>query len=90
MWYSTAGCIIMLTLGLLAMPLAAEAQPGGQMPRLGVLAPGLSPQPWVEVFRQGLRDLGYIEGQNLIIEYRYAEGRDERLLDLATELVRLR
>jgi putative ABC transport system substrate-binding protein len=79
MWYSTAGCIIMLTLGLLAMPLAAAAQPAGQMPRLGVLAPGTPPQPWVEVLRQGLRDLGYVESQNLIIEPRYAEGRDERL-----------
>jgi putative tryptophan/tyrosine transport system substrate-binding protein len=89
MWYSTAGCIIMLTLGLLAMPLAAAAQPAGQMPRLGVLAPGSPPQPWVEVLRQGLRDLGYVEGQNLIIEPRYAEGRDERLPELAAELVRL-
>jgi putative ABC transport system substrate-binding protein len=79
----------MLTLGLLAMPLAAAAQPGGQMPRLGVLTPETPPQPWVEVFRQGLRDLGYVEGQNLIIESRYAEGRDERLPSLATELVRL-
>ena len=79
MWYSTAGCIIMLTLGLLAMPLAAAAQPAGQMPRLGVLAPGTPPQPWVEVLRQGLRDLGYVESQNLIIEPRYAEGRNERL-----------
>ena len=89
MWYSTAGCIIMLTLGLLAMPLAAAARPAGQMPRLGVLAPGTPPQPWVEILRQGLRDLGYVESQNLIIEPRYAEGRDERLPELAAELVRL-
>jgi putative tryptophan/tyrosine transport system substrate-binding protein len=89
MWDSTAGCIIMLTLGLLAMPLAAAAPPAAQMPRLGVLAPGTPPQPWVEVLRQGLRDLGYVESQNLIIEPRYAEGRDERLPELAAELVRL-
>jgi len=43
----------------------------------------------VEDFRQGLRDLGYVEGQNLLIEYRYAEGNEERLHDLAAELVRL-
>jgi putative tryptophan/tyrosine transport system substrate-binding protein len=89
MWDSTAGCIIMLTLGLLAMPLAAAAPPAAQMPRLGVLAPGTPSQPWVEVLRQGLRDLGYVESQNLIIEPRYAEGRDERLPELAAELVRL-
>ena len=47
------------------------------------------PDPAVEDFRQGLRDLGYVEGQNLRIEYRYAEGNEERLHDLAAELVRL-
>ena len=44
----------------------------------------------MEAFRQGLRELGYVEGQNLVIEYRYAEGRDERLPDFAAELVRLK
>jgi putative ABC transport system substrate-binding protein len=44
----------------------------------------------VEVFRQGLREFGYVEGQNLVIENRYAEGREERLHDLAAELVRLK
>ena len=43
----------------------------------------------MEAFRQGLRDLGYVEGQNLVIEWRWAEGRDERLPDLAAELVQL-
>ena len=49
------------------------------------------PEPTLrmEAFRQGLRDLGYVEGQNLVIEYRYAEGSAERLPDLAAELVRL-
>jgi len=45
--------------------------------------------PHLEAFRQGLRELGYVEGQNLVIEYRYAEGSEERLRDLAAELVRL-
>jgi putative ABC transport system substrate-binding protein len=44
----------------------------------------------VEAFRQGLRELGYVEGQNLVIEYRYAEGSQERLPNLAAELVRLK
>jgi ABC-type uncharacterized transport system substrate-binding protein len=90
MWCRAVGLIMTLTLSLLAALLAAHAQSGAQMPRLGVLAPGTPPQPWVEVLRQGLRDLGYVESQNLIIESRYAEGRDERLPDLAAELVRLR
>ena len=60
--------------------------------RIGWLSPGLprpDHDPPVEAFRQGLRDLGYVEGQNLVIEYRYAEGRIERLPDLAAELVQL-
>ena len=55
------------------------------MPALPALSPAIS----LEAFRQGLRDLGYVEGQNLVIEYRYAEGSAERLPDLAAELVRL-
>jgi putative ABC transport system substrate-binding protein len=77
------------TLGLLAAPLAAEAQPTTKIPRIGILRAGPFPDPLVDAFRQGLRDLGYIEGQNLHLEYRSAEGRDERLPGLATELVRL-
>jgi putative ABC transport system substrate-binding protein len=72
-------------------PLAASAQRAGQIPRLGVLLYS-NPQsdPQIESVRRGLRDLGYTEGQNLVIEYRYAEGRPERLPDLAAELARLR
>ena len=77
--------------GLLAAPLAAEAQPAGKVPRIGFLFSGASgPAREVDTFRQGLRDLGYIEGQNIAIEYRFAGGQVERLPELAAELVRLK
>jgi putative ABC transport system substrate-binding protein len=74
-----------------AWPLAARAQQAARLPRLGVLllsTPQADPQ--METARRALRDLGYVEGQNLAIEYRYAEGRPERLPDLAADLVRTR
>src|SRR5262249_18044093 len=78
--------------GLLAVPPAAEAQPAGRSPaRIGFIGnadPHLQ-APSLEAFRQGLRDLGWIEGQNLSIEYRWAEGQPERHPGLAAELVRL-
>jgi putative tryptophan/tyrosine transport system substrate-binding protein len=82
--------LIALALSLLVAPLAAAAQPAGKVYRIGRLVPG-SPvgYPYTEVFRQALHELGYIEGQNLVIEYRWAEGQLERLPDLAAELVRL-
>ena len=73
--------------GLLAAPLAAEAQQAGKIWRVGVLITSTSPQ-MDDAFRKGLRDLGWIEGQNIALEYRYSEGRPERLLDMAADLVR--
>jgi putative ABC transport system substrate-binding protein len=93
MWYSTVGCIVTLALSLLAAPLAADAQQATKVHRVGRLnggSPPSNPDPSLEAFRQGLRDLGYVEGQNIVIEDRYAEGRAERLPDLAAELVRLK
>jgi len=78
-----------LASGLLAAPLAAEAQRAGKVHRIGYLSGGLSTYR-IEAFRQGLRELGWVEGQNIVIEYRYAEGRFDRLPDLAAELVRLK
>jgi putative tryptophan/tyrosine transport system substrate-binding protein len=79
--------------GVVAMPHAGAAQQG-TVPRVGWLSlfPGSDPQVHrsVDVFRQALRDLGHVEGQSFAIEYRWAEGKSERLLDLATELVRLK
>jgi putative tryptophan/tyrosine transport system substrate-binding protein len=75
----------------LVMSLAAEAQPARKMYRLGILAGGTASSAagnW-EVFRQGLRQLGWVEGQNIALEYRWAEGQYERFPDLAAELVRL-
>ena len=75
----------------LAMPaLPAQAQPAEKVARIGYLAPH-SPQTWqVDVLRQGLRDLGWAEGRNLIIDYRSAEGRFDRLPALAAELAALK
>jgi putative ABC transport system substrate-binding protein len=79
---------ITLAGGLLAAPLAAEAQPAGKLYRIGLLSP-TSQSLGIEPIRVGLRTLGYVEGHNLVIEYRSAEGRFDRLPDLAAELVRL-
>src|SRR6266498_1389500 len=69
---------------------SATAQQPTKVPRIGLLRAGSPPDPLVEVFRQGLHDLGYVEGKNIVLEYRWAEGRNERLPDLAAELVRLK
>jgi putative ABC transport system substrate-binding protein len=90
----TLALATILALGVLAAPLAAEAQPAGKVPRVGYLSPFSDSDPEIQrgldVFRQALRELGYVEGQNVAIEYRFAEGKAERLPDLATELVRLK
>ena len=81
------GCIG--TLGALTVPPAADAQPASKIPRIGILA-NASPSvgaPLLEGFRQGMRELGY---SDIVIEVRWAEGRPERLPDLAAELVRLK
>jgi putative ABC transport system substrate-binding protein len=90
MWGSTLGCIVTLTLSMLAVPCGALAQPVRQMPRIGILAPGSPPRPTVEAFRQGLRDLGYVEGQTMALEIRWDENKAERWPGLAAELVALR
>jgi len=76
---------------LLALCLPADAQQPAKIPRLGCLLNNPSPdQGRQATFRQALRDLGWIEGENIVIEYRFAEGRSERFPDLAAELVRLK
>ena len=75
---------------LLAAPLAAEAQQAAKIARLGFLSPNLATNPHLpEAFRQRLRDLGYVEGRNVVIEYRSADGKPERFAALAAELVAL-
>jgi len=80
-----------ITLGLLAAPLAVEAQQPTKIARIGYLSLNLIPNRHLrEAFRQGLRDVGYVEGRNVVIEYRDAEGKPERLPALAAELVALK
>lgn len=83
---------IMLLGGAAAWPLAARAQRGGKVYRLGILEaiPAARNAANLEALRKGLRDFGYFEGSNLIIEYRSADGRAERFPDLASELVGLK
>src|SRR5262245_65135944 len=83
--------IFCLALGAIFLALSSplEGQQPKKVPRIGFLAPTLQ-QHYVEAFQQGLRELGYVEGQNITIEYRFADGEFERLPDLAAELVRLR
>ena len=81
-----------VTVSLLAAPLAAEAQQAGKVPRIGFLGVTSASDrpPLLDAFRQGLRELGWVEGQNIVIDYRFAEGRFGRLPALAAELVRLK
>ncbi len=79
---------VALALTLLVPPLAVEAQPAGKAARIGILSSADSPG-W-EAFRQGMRELGYVEGRNVAVESRWSGGKTEQLPDLAAELVRLK
>ena len=86
-WSSLLVATLVLVFGI-----AAEAQqPVGKVPRIGILNAAASTSAFagrIEAFRQGLRDLGYVEGKNISIESRWAEGKLDRLPDLAAALVR--
>jgi putative ABC transport system substrate-binding protein len=86
------GLAVVITLNLFLAPLAADAQQAGKVPRIGFLSlTSPSDRPFLlDAFRQRLRELGWVEGQNIVIDYRYAEDRVDRLPDLAAELVRLK
>jgi len=91
------GLAVILTLGLTFAPLGAapgaQEYKAGQVPRVGVLSPGSPPPPTspdTDAFLEGLRALGYVEGQNVVIERRWAQGRIDRLPELATDLVRVK
>jgi putative ABC transport system substrate-binding protein len=89
----TIGLIVTLILGLLAAPLPADAQQAGRVYRIGFITWGsqstAEDRGWLKAFREELRDLGWVEGQNLMIEYRFAEKKAERLPGLVAELAGL-
>jgi putative ABC transport system substrate-binding protein len=84
---SSALCLVLLSLSLWVEPFTTAAQAPAKLPRIGYL--GDMPGPFSDAFREGLRELGYIEGQNLTLEYRWAEGHEHRLPTLAVELIQL-
>src|SRR4029077_7676473 len=83
-WSSILVAALVLTVAVLT-----EAQQPKKVPRIGFLS-GTSSNPRREAFSQGLRELGYVEGKNVVIEWRYAEEKFNRLPELAAELVRLK
>jgi putative ABC transport system substrate-binding protein len=90
-WLKTVRLVMRLVLVILMAPLAIEAQRAKALAMIGYLgnaSPALEAEQ-AEAFREGLRQLGYVEGQNLVIRYQWAEGQQERFADLARELVRL-
>ena len=89
---STMGLMLTLAFAILAVPLPPLAQPPAKVPRIGVLSLGVAPgRPYLlDAFRQGLRELGWVEGQNIVIEPRYAEGQPDRLADVVAEFVQLK
>jgi putative tryptophan/tyrosine transport system substrate-binding protein len=84
------GLAVVLAFSLTLEPLAAEAQSAGRVPRVGVLMAGSPSGAFLTQFRQGLRELGYIEGQNIAIEQRFAHGVRDRVPNLAAELISLK
>jgi putative tryptophan/tyrosine transport system substrate-binding protein len=88
---NVSSLILVLMVGFLAAPIDVDAQQAGKAWKIGFLGSSPSALPLViQAFQQGLRELGYVEGQNIAIDHRYAEGRTERLPALAAELVRLK
>jgi len=83
----TGVLIVVLGLSVLLAPLVAEAQLERQIPRIGALCPTVCSGPLYETFLRGLQELGYVDGQNIVMEWRAAEGRYGRLAELASELV---
>jgi len=94
-WYHTAEqCIsrrylLRMVGGVVTWPLAVSAQPKVKMRRVGVLVAESAPHPFTEAFRSGMRELGYVEGRNIAVEWRYADGLYNRAVELATELIRI-
>ena len=77
--------------GLLTWPMGAIAQPAGRIARIGFIGGTArdSLSTWVDPLRQGLRELGYVEGKNIVVEYRFGENNADRMSEFATEFARL-
>jgi putative ABC transport system substrate-binding protein len=90
MWYSAVGSIVTLILSLLAVPLAAAAQPPGKVYRIGYLATTPPPAHLWDALLDGLRERGYSEGRNIVFERQFSEGNAERFPEFAAEMVQLR
>jgi putative ABC transport system substrate-binding protein len=88
MWHRTIGLIVTLVLGILAAPCAAIGQPRAKVPRIGYLTDKVAPQSEVEAFQAALREIGYVEGQNIALALRFAE--PEQYTALTAELVGLK
>jgi len=85
------GLAVIFALSLTLAPLAAEAQQAGKMPRIGVLSgPRSANLARIKAFREGLGELGYVEGKSIVIEWRFLEDKGDRLPALAVELTRLK
>src|SRR5712692_5996300 len=82
---SLAGAVALCAAAL--GPYAAGAEAADKIPRIGYLSPAPGPRKVTQSFLQGLRELGYVEGRNIVIEYRWAAGKNELLPDLAADLV---
>jgi putative ABC transport system substrate-binding protein len=84
--------IVTLALGILAAPITSGAQQAARTPRIGVLHPGApaTSSHFAAAFTEGLREQGYLEGQNIVVERRFGEAKAERLSEIAAELVRLK
>jgi putative ABC transport system substrate-binding protein len=82
---------LLIMQAMLATAATADAQQVAKRPKVGFLLAGSAqpPSPFVQAFESGLRDLGWLKDQNVIVEYRYAEGKPERFPDLVDELIRL-
>jgi putative ABC transport system substrate-binding protein len=88
---TTIVLLVTLALAILVVPLTAEAQQPKNVPRIGLLITNsrAAESTSIEAFHRGLQELGYVEGQNIMLEYRYADGNLEQLPPFAAELVRL-
>lgn len=81
---------LVTVLVVLLAAVAVEAQQPGKLSHIGYLAYSVADRPYIDAFRQGLHELGYVEGQNIVIERRFVEGRIDRLPEFAAELVHLK